>query len=390
VQNGFDNASILERAHFCRLPFLTRGDLSAQLARIVRRLEDPTALFRYSRGLTSGTSGIPVLVFFDKKACVQSYGNFLLFMANNGLMLTRRAITVLGVIEFEGRPSYFYRSRHLNGGYYYRLNIASANWRDPEALLEYIAHVRPTIIEGRPSPLTMLADMLSRHRGEAGFSPDAVVSFGEPLDADVRRRLTSVYGAAVYNHYGLTELGGGVALECNRHDGLHVFAESFIVEVVDAEGRPLRDGETGEIVITSLLNRIMPIIRYRTGDRGYLSPLACPCGVQYPVLHLVEGRVVNLFVDSDGALHNPYPLGILMECLPISQYQIIQEELKCILIRYVPKAEIRPEMWQGVESRVREMLGSDVRVRREAISAFEKREKSLQKFLCRVHSQDEE
>ena len=83
----------------------------------------------------------------------------------------------------------------------------------------------------------------------------------------------------VFNHFGMTEMGFGVAVECSAHQGCHIRENDILVEVINPDtGAALPDGQTGELVFTTLDRRAMPFLRYRTGDMGRLLPCPCPCG----------------------------------------------------------------------------------------------------------------
>ena len=102
----------------------------------------------------------------------------------------------------------------------------------------------------------------------------------EPWTESMRRHIESAGGIRAFDIYGLSEIiGPGVAVECHEQDGLHLFEDHFYPEVVDPEtGEPLADGCEGELVITTLSKRAMPMIRYRTRDITSLEPEPCPCG----------------------------------------------------------------------------------------------------------------
>ena len=387
AQCGFDLTSLLERKNFQDLPLLTKYDLNLHLARIIAEDSSPLDLFKCSRGFTSGTTGVPVLVFFDRSAGIYSSIKLVQFFHNNQISLAPNSTAILNVVEFESLTSYYLAMPSLNNSYYYRINLSAPRWKDQQGLVDLIGNLKPAIIEGRPTPLGMLADVVVSFRPEQRVKPQAILSYGETLYDDARRRLSDSFGAEVYDLYGITELGGMVGLECKLHNGFHVYSENFLVEVIDPKGNVSSPGQVGEIVITSLVNKIMPIIRYRTGDRGSVSPNECGCGLAYPLLHLAEGRIVNLFVGEDGAQFNPYPLGLAVEKLPVLQYQIVQEDIKQVRIRYLPKADLSDGAWSEVLQKTREIMGNDCAVHIEKVDRFETGEKTLQKFLCRVNGQ---
>ncbi len=101
-------------------------------------------------------------------------------------------------------------------------------------------------------------------------------------------------GCEVFAHSGLTETGFGGGVECGAHQGYHLREADLFVEIVDpGTGRPLPDGEPGEIVVSTLCRLAMPLIRYRTGDLGHLLPGPCVCGSPFRRLGAVAGRIVR-------------------------------------------------------------------------------------------------
>ena len=102
----------------------------------------------------------------------------------------------------------------------------------------------------------------------------------EPHTEETRQRIEEAYGFDVYNSYGLTEMNGpGVAFECERKAGMHLWEDNFILEIIDpATGEPLADGESGELVLTTLRREAMPLLRYRTRDITSVIPEPCACG----------------------------------------------------------------------------------------------------------------
>lgn len=120
----------------------------------------------------------------------------------------------------------------------------------------------------------------------------------EPWTEEMRRELGERMNLEPYDSYGLTEIiGPGVALECPYHDGLHIFEDHFLPEVVDPDtGAPLPDGEVGELVLTTLTREAMPLIRYRTRDRAALRHEPCACGRTLVRMSKVQGRTDDMLV----------------------------------------------------------------------------------------------
>jgi phenylacetate-CoA ligase len=129
---------------------------------------------------------------------------------------------------------------------------------------------------------------------------------GEPWGERMRAELESALGLAAVSFYGLSELcGPGVAAECLvARDGLHVQEDHFLVEVVDPDsGQPLPPGAEGELVFTTLIKEALPLIRYRTGDIGRLTPDPCACGRTGRRLHGLRGRHDDMLIVRGVNVH---------------------------------------------------------------------------------------
>jgi phenylacetate-coenzyme A ligase PaaK-like adenylate-forming protein len=131
----------------------------------------------------------------------------------------------------------------------------------------------------------------------------SVLVSGDHLVPSMRAAIEAAWGCRVFEHYGSTEIGLGGAVQCEALAGLHVREADLLFEVVDPDGQePLADGGTGELVVTTLTRRGMPLIRYRTGDLVRMSPAPCPCRSELRCLESVIGRSTGSVVLSHGDL----------------------------------------------------------------------------------------
>lgn len=136
---------------------------------------------------------------------------------------------------------------------------------------------------------------LVRHRDAAaiprGMIKSVLLSADYVPDAIVRE-IEDAWGASVFNHYGMTEMGLGAAVDCRALSGYHIREADLLFEVVDPEtGQPVPDGVAGEVVFTTLTRKGMPLVRYRTGDLSRFIPEPCPCGTVLRRLDWVRGRI---------------------------------------------------------------------------------------------------
>ena len=120
----------------------------------------------------------------------------------------------------------------------------------------------------------------------------------EPHTEEQRRRIEQLLGVKAYNSFGMTEMNGpGVAFECKRQDGMHLWEDNYIVEIVDPDTlEPVPDGEYGEMVLTTLDRTMMPIIRYRTRDLTRIIPGQCSSGRTHRSIDRIKGRTDDMFI----------------------------------------------------------------------------------------------
>jgi len=131
----------------------------------------------------------------------------------------------------------------------------------------------------------------------------------EPHSEEIRRRIEDAYGVFAPNSYGLSEMNGpGVAFDCPHKTGLHLWEDSYILEIVDPKTlEPVPEGEVGEIVLTTLCREAMPLIRYRTRDLARILPGSCPCGRTHRRLSRIQGRSDDMFIVKGV---NIYPIQV--------------------------------------------------------------------------------
>lgn len=168
--------------------------------------------------------------------------------------------------------------------------------RDAARTLDVMERERIDALVGIPTQVLSLA----RH-GECARPPRSVLLSTDYVPNAIRSELSRIWGCEVFNHYGMTEMGFGGAVECRAHFGYHLRELDLYFEIVDPEtGKPVKEGESGEVVFTTLTRRAMPLIRYRTGDLSRLIPEMCPCGTVLKTMAHVKGRIANRVEPAPG------------------------------------------------------------------------------------------
>ncbi len=179
------------------------------------------------------------------------------------------------------------------------LSVPAATGNSPRQI-KFITDFKTTAIHAIPSYAIRLAEVFA----EMGIDPrkdtslTTLVIGAEPHTEEQRRRIEDLLGVKAYNCFGMSEMSGpGVAFECQEQNGLHIWEDSYLVEIIDPETlEPVADGEIGELVLTTLDREAMPLIRYRTRDLTRFIPEACPCGRTHRRIDRLKGRSDDMFI----------------------------------------------------------------------------------------------
>ena len=166
--------------------------------------------------------------------------------------------------------------------------------------IKFIRDFGTTVIHAIPSYVFRLYEVMR----ESGISPQTdtrlrtLVIGAEPHTEAQRRKIEESLGVKAYNSFGMSEMSGpGVAFECPEQDGLHIWEDSYIVEIIDPQTlEPVPDGGIGELVLTTLDREAMPLIRYRTRDLTRILPGECPCGRTHRRIDRIKGRSDDMFI----------------------------------------------------------------------------------------------
>ena len=234
---------------------------------------------------------------------------------------------------------------------------------------ERINACRPGHIVGYADSLYEFSRFLERS-GLTVHPPDSIMSSSGTLLPHQRETIERAFRAPVFNRYASREFGG-IASEDGAHDGMVVAAPHTYVEVLRPDGSPAGPLEEGEVVITSLTNYAMPLIRYRIGDLACMAEHGS-ARTGWPVLAQVAGRVTDTFVRSDGgvvsSLYFIHLVGVVLGAGWIRRFQVIQEELSRVIVNLVleaPFTESSPDFLLGtreLKDKIRLAMGEDCTV----------------------------
>lgn len=208
----------------------------------------------------------------------------------------------------------------------------------------------PVVLTGYPSIVLLLAR--EAQAGRLHVSPRHVATCGEQCGTDVKDAVREAWGVPVWDYWGCTE--GVYAYPCDQGTGMHLPDDMVVVEVVDADKRPVPDGTPGEsILLTVLYNKTQPLIRYEIGDRLAVNKDVCACGCAHSRIDSILGRSGITFVYPDGpAVHSLGMESILLAADWIAESQVDQTP-RGVEIHVASRGT--PD-YEGLESRFEELL----------------------------------
>lgn len=323
-------------ADLARLPVLTRADV-AQRADLLRSQAVRAADLVFVR--TGGTTSEPIPFVQDKAAIAAKDALALVLRERMGWAPRTRAAYLWGAAQDlpSGTRGWLRRVKDaLKHRFVNRALYLPAGDLSDAVLDRHIAALqrfRPLWLQGYPTATDLLARRV-RARGLRLLVPHVLLT-AEPVLPAQRERIGAALGAEVLAFYGSRETGW-IASECREQRRAHV----------NVAGVHLEAAADGRLLVTDLVNRAMPLIRYEIGDLGRLDPAPCPCGDPRPVLASLEGRTLDVFVLPSGRRVPgviPDVRGIQQDALGIDDARMIQNDLTSLDVEWVAGPNFRPE-----------------------------------------------
>jgi phenylacetate-CoA ligase len=340
---------------FRHVPILTKADLRAHRQELLSSLMAVDGLHRKK---TSGSTGVSVEVLVDERA--QQFKRACALRADewSGWRLGEPVARVWGNPEYVQRG---WRGR-LRNALLERATYLDTLKLDAAALHRYSVELwrrPPSLIFGHAHSVYLLAEYLRTHRCPP-VRPRGIVTTAMVLHSWQRRVIEDVFACPVTNRYGCEEVSL-IACECELHDGLHVNADGVFVEIL-RDGLPVEPGEAGSVIVTDLVNRAMPMLRYQVGDVAVPSQRRCPCGRGLPLLERLEGREADYVVTAAGELISGISLteNFALHVPGVAQLQIIQETVVQFTFRIVRGPDFGPDTERRIAELVAERFGPGV------------------------------
>jgi putative adenylate-forming enzyme len=271
---------------------------------------------------TSGSSGRKGLFVYDRAAWSWYLGVFLRQSATMGVaprVPRRRLATLTGALPAQMSRQLFHS---VSVGAH---RVLTLDLRAPiDALVAELNAFGPDMLTGYPSVLARLAE--EQADGRLRLAPETLVTSSEQLTPQIATRLRDAFGVAPFDVYACTEGLWGITCE---HGQMHLFEDVALVENVDADGRPVPDGEAGaRLLVTNLVNRVQPLIRLEVTDVMVLDRTPCPCGRTLVRATTIAGRADDVVRLSgrDGRPVSvlPHEFGLISHDRDVCEFQVVQ------------------------------------------------------------------
>lgn len=336
------------------LPFLTRADVRENLDAMLWHAS-PGGLHP---SCTGGSTGEPVRFFldrrrqaFDQAARLRAHRWFGVNPGDRELYLWGSPIEIRRTDRLKTWRDSLFNQRMLDA-----FNMSQERL---DRYLDAWDSFGPTCLFGYPSSIAhLVAHARMRGRELRRNQLRAVFVTGEVCLPHDRGMIEDYFGVPVADGYGSRD-AGFITHQC-PHGGMHITAENVVVEIIEA-GRDVAVGGSGEIVVTHLDAYGMPMIRYRTGDRGRLLPGRCRCGRGLPLMDVVQGRTTDFLRLPDGnvrhALSIIYPL---RETPGIRQFKVVQQRDYGVVVEVVCDDRAARITCESVARSLRPVIGQDV------------------------------
>ena len=298
---------------------------------------------------SSGTTGIPTVIYYSRDD------------VDNWTDLLARSIVGTGATSadvFQNMMTYGFFTGGLGlhyGAERVGMTVIPIGGGNTKRQIQTMRDFQTTVLHVTPSYLLHIHSKL----GEEGVRREDLAlqkAFigAEPHSENTRRKIQDLLAIEAYNSYGLSELNGpGVAFECMCRKDMHVWEDAFIAEIIDPKtGEVLKDGQEGELVLTNIVRRATPMLRYRTRDLTLLHPQGCDCGRTHRRMARILGRTDDMLIINGV---NVFPSQIeekIMKIPEVATNYLIHVDKKGALDRLTVKVEIYPKLFLGEVSKL--------------------------------------
>ncbi len=349
-KKGITPNDIKDTSDINKLPYITKSEIQSNKEDIIDKNIDK---LKCRITTTSGSTGKPLTIYIDRNSAAINDATWIRTYLENGLHLADKIAYIRTPRNFPKKKPLLERIGLLKRKY---ISIEG----NPKTQMSLLEEFNPNIIRSYSSALTTIATEFKDNNNSV--YPRKIFTSAELVDKESRNLINSYFNSELYDNYSCNEVAL-IAWECREHEGYHINADNMLVEFIKDDNH-VSSGERGEIVLTTLNNLAMPLIRYRIGDVGIPSQETCPCGITLPLMSVVEGRKDDLLYTVDGVPVSPHLIkGYLKKIFGnmdiIKQFRVIQEKEDRLVLQISLESDVfvQQSVYDKADKVIREVFG---------------------------------
>ncbi len=370
---------IKTESDFKKLPFSDKGDLREAYPLGLQAVPDEKIVRVHS---SSGTTGMPIIIPYTQKD------------VNDWAIMFKRCYEVAGITNKDRihiTPGYGLWTAGIgfqNGAELLGAMTIPMGPGNTDKQLQMMMDLKSTVLCATSSYALLLAEEIAKRQIKDKIYLKKGVIGSERWGEKMRRRIIQELGVEIYDIYGLTEVyGPGIGISCDYQCGMHYWDDFLYFEVIDPQtGQEVKDGEVGELVITTLCKEGAPLIRYRTHDLTRIIPGECQCGLKYPRIDTLTGRTDDM-VKIKGVNVFPSQIEEILRQVEgtSSEYQVIIEHIQGkdtmkVFFEIEPGRD-KTTMENNVKKRCKEKIGILTEPKAAAIGELPRSEKKSTRII---------
>lgn len=334
-----------------RIPITTKKRL--QSLSLERKISGKVDFSECVRVTTSGSTGIPLEIFYLKNDYSRINMNWIRPLLMNGVKPWHKKLEITGPHNISERKKWY---QYLK---LWRTKGVSI-FNPPEEMVSIWNSYKPDVLYGYSGSLKLLAKHIKKNKVN-NINPKYIFGVSDFLDEESREYINSTFKNEIIDLYGAAE-SGCISWQCKYCKDYHINTDTVIVEFIK-NGRPALPGEHGKIIITNLYSYAMPLIRYDLEDVGIISKDSSVCGINLPLMKVMEGRSDAFVVLPSGDLLSPmFFFGIMKPIKNILNWRVVQENPGEIIVYFVPDKKFNSNTCNSIIKRIKENIRERINI----------------------------
>jgi len=339
---GIEKAAQIQSLEDLRkIPFTTKSDLRTGYPEGFLAVDKSEVVRIHT---SSGTTGKPTVIYHTQND-IDNWADLVArCMAATGADSEDVFQNMTGYGLFTGGLGMHYGAEKIG------MSVIPTGSGNTEKQLEMMKDFNTTIVHATPSYLLHLYDKIQESTySMEDFSLEKAFLGAEFYSKNTSKKIENLYDIDVYNSYGLSEMNGpGVAFDCSYKEGMHIWEDNYIVEVIDPEtGELLDEGESGELVLTIINREATPILRYRTHDLTSIIPGECSCGRSHKRISRILGRSDDMLIVNGANMFPSQIESVIMKYPEVGTNYQIHLSKKGSLDQLTVKVELYSKLFNG-------------------------------------------